>query len=215
MTDADGGGLAPAAPPAPGRRRALLLLPLLMFLALAGLFYARLGAGDPSALPSALIGRPAPADDLGPLDGLNRDGKPVPGLSGAAFRDGRVTIVNVFASWCGPCREEHPLLLKLAQDPRVRLVAINYKDDPENARRFLGALGNPYAAVGVDPKGRAAIDWGVYGVPETFLVGPDGTILTKVVGPLSEASIAADLEPRIRGAAAGFKDGATSGRVAP
>src|SRR5690349_11219680 len=127
MTDADSGGLTPAVPPAPGRRRALLLLPLLLFLALAGLFYARLGAGDPSALPSALIGRPAPTDDLGPLDGLTRDGQPVPGLPGAAFRDGRVTVVNVFASWCGPCREEHPLLLKLAQDPRIRLVAINYK----------------------------------------------------------------------------------------
>jgi cytochrome c biogenesis protein CcmG, thiol:disulfide interchange protein DsbE len=201
------------AAPAP-RRRALLLLPLALFLALAGLFYVRLGAGDPSTLPSALIGRPAPTDDLPPLEGLVRDGVKVAGLPAAALRDGRTTLVNVFASWCGPCREEHPLLLKLAKDPRFRLVGINYKDDPENARRFLGALGNPYQAVGVDQKGRAAIDWGVYGVPETFLVGPDGTILTKVVGPLSEAAIAESLVPRLP-AGPGFNAAPSSGTVAP
>ncbi len=173
--------------PAP-RRRLLMLLPLALFAALAGLFLFRLSSGDPSKLPSTLIGRPAPAFALEPLEGLLRDGRPVPGLSRADL-DAGVTVVNVWASWCGPCREEHPLLLELAKDRRIRLVGINYKDSPENARRFLGALGNPFAAVGVDPKGRTGIDWGVYGIPETFVVGPGGAILHKHVGPLTEASL--------------------------
>ena len=108
----------------------------------------------------------------------------MPGLSDADLK-GRVTVVNVWASWCGPCRQEHPLLVELAKDPSIRVVGINQRDDPDNARRFLGALGNPYAAVGTDPKGRASIDWGVYGVPETFIVGPDGTIRHKHIGPLT------------------------------
>jgi cytochrome c biogenesis protein CcmG/thiol:disulfide interchange protein DsbE len=100
-----------------------------------------------------------------------------------------VTIVNVWASWCAPCRQEHPLLMDLAKDPSVRVVGVNYKDNPENARRFLGQLGNPFAVVGVDPSGRAAIDWGVYGVPETFVVGPDGTVRHKHIGPLTPDSL--------------------------
>ena len=178
--------------------RALLFgVPLLVFAGLTVLFYLRLGAGDPGALPSALIGRPAPAFDLPPLPGLVAGAKAVPGLATADLRAGRVTIVNVFASWCAPCRAEHPLLLRLAADPQLRLVGINYKDDPENARRFLGRLGNPYAAVGADANGRAAIDWGVYGVPETFVVGGDGTIRFKLVGPLDEDSLASTLMPEI------------------
>jgi cytochrome c biogenesis protein CcmG/thiol:disulfide interchange protein DsbE len=179
-----------------------MLLPLAVFLALAALFYLRLGSGDPTRLPSALIGRAVPQAKLEPLEGLVRDGKPVPGLAAEDLRQGRVSVVNVFASWCGPCREEHPVLAMLATDPRVRLVAINYKDDAENARRFLGNLGNPYAAVGVDPRGRAAIDWGVYGVPETFIVAGDGTIRYKFVGPLSELTLANVLGPEIDKASA-------------
>jgi cytochrome c biogenesis protein CcmG/thiol:disulfide interchange protein DsbE len=174
------------------RRRMRLLLgaPVAIFLALAMLFLLRLNVGgDPSAIPSVLVGRPAPATTLAPLEGLVRDGVAVPGLTPADF-SGRVTLVNVFASWCGPCRIEHPLLMRLAEDPELAIVGINNKDQPENARRFLGALGNPYAAVGVDPNGRASIEWGVYGVPETFVVGPDGTILHKHIGPISDAALA-------------------------
>ena len=169
-----------------GSRRVLLLIPLAIFAALAVLFFSRLGE-DAARLPSTLIGRPAPAFALEPLQGLMRDGRPVPGLSRADLDTG-VTVVNVWASWCGPCRDEHPLLLELAKDARIRLVGVNYKDAPENARRFLGALGNPFVAVGVDPNGRASIDWGVYGIPETFVIAK-GTVVYKHVGPLSEASL--------------------------
>jgi cytochrome c biogenesis protein CcmG/thiol:disulfide interchange protein DsbE len=171
------------------RSRALYLLPVLIFAALAGLFLVRLFSGDPSKVPSVLIGRPAPAFTLAPLEALkDPSGQPIPGLSAGDLK-GRTTIVNVWASWCGPCRQEHPLLMDLAKDPSVRVVGINYKDNPENARRFLGALGNPFTAVGVDPNGRTAIDWGVYGVPETFVIGPDGTIRHKHIGPLTPETL--------------------------
>lgn len=182
------------------RSRLLYLLPVLAFGALALLFLLRLSSGDPSQVPSALIGRSVPSFALDPLPGLVAQGQPVPGLSDADLKEGRVTIVNVWASWCGPCRQEHPLLMELARDPSVRVVGIAYKDNSENARRFLGALGNPFAAVGIDPNGRAAIDWGVYGVPETFLVGPDGTIRHKQIGPLSPEILAAFKE-KVRAAA--------------
>lgn len=185
----DAKGVAPAAS-APLHRRLMIALPLLAFCGLAVLFYTQLGAGDPSQIPSALLGRPAPALALPPLDGLVRDGAPVPGIDPQGFQ-GKVTLVNVWASWCVPCRTEQPLLVKLAADPRIRLVGINYKDDSENARRFLGRFGNPYAAVGVDAKGRAAIDWGVYGVPESFIVGRDGKIVYKHVGPITPENLAA------------------------
>ncbi|HEX2726850.1 MAG TPA: DsbE family thiol:disulfide interchange protein [Beijerinckiaceae bacterium] len=181
------------------RVRLLYLLPVLVFTALALLFLVRLFSGDPSRVPSALIGRPVPAFALEPLPGLAQAGQPVPGLADADLK-GRVTVVNVWASWCGPCRQEHPMLIALARNPSVRVVGINYKDNPENARRFLGALGNPFAAVGIDPSGRAAIDWGVYGVPETFVIGPDGTIRHKHIGPLAPAQMSAFLE-QIRAAA--------------
>ncbi len=98
----------------------------------------------------------------------------MPGIASADFK-GAVTLVNVWASWCVPCHDEAPLLMKLAEDKRIRIVGINYKDQPENARRFIGRYGNPFAAVGADANGRASIDWGVYGVPETFVIGRDGT----------------------------------------
>lgn len=171
--------------------RLLHVLPLIVFAALAALFLVRLRSGDdPSRLPSALIGRPAPSLDLPALEGLrNAAGEPVPGLPGARLRAGKVTVVNVWASWCAPCRLEHPLLMELARDPSLALVGINYKDGTENARRFLGALGNPFAAVGRDESGRAAIEWGVYGVPETFVLGPDGRIRYKQVGPLTPENL--------------------------
>jgi len=183
------------------RRRMIVLIPLVAFLALAALFMYRLGAGDPSRLPSALIGRPAPATNLPPLPGLELDGKPVPGLDSAAFK-GEVTLLNVWASWCGPCRDEAPLLLALAADRRIRIAGINYKDQADNARRFLGRYGNPFAAVGVDGNGRAAIEWGVYGMPETFVVNGRGEIVYKHVGPISSEALETRIIPAIRAAEA-------------
>ena len=174
------------------QRRWVLLAPLAVFAALAAVFLVRLeSGGDPSVIPSALVGKPAPKFDLPPLE--------TSGLRGLKSSDltGTVTVVNIFASWCGPCRLEHPNLEALAADPRIRLVGINYKDAPENARRFLGELGNPYAAIGVDTKGRAAIDWGVYGVPETFIIGADGVVRYKFVGPISDAALAQVILPEI------------------
>ncbi len=173
-------------------RRLLFLLPLLVFLALAAVFLMQLFSGrDTSLVPSALIGRDAPQTDLPPLEGMS-----LLGLSSNAFA-GKITLVNVWGSWCLPCRQEHPLLMQLARDERFVIAGLNYKDKPENARRFLGDLGNPYDAIGVDQNGRAAIDWGVYGVPETFLVGPEGRIRYKHVGPFTPESVQNDLMPEI------------------
>jgi cytochrome c biogenesis protein CcmG/thiol:disulfide interchange protein DsbE len=173
-----------------GSRRLAVALPLLVFLALAGLLFFRLGSGDPSRLPSALIGKPAPSLSLVALDGLVRGGVAVPGLDPSIFR-GQITLVNVWASWCVPCQAEHPQLMRLAADRRLQLVGINYKDATENARRFLGRYGNPFAAVGVDRDGRSAIEWGVYGVPESFLIGRDGRIAYKQVGPITDETLPA------------------------
>ena len=169
-------------------RRWLVMLPLIGFGILAALFLVRLFGGDPSKLPSALIGRPAPQTALPALDGLLRDGKAVPGLDPAAFK-GKVSVVNVWASWCVPCHDEAPLLTELGKDTRLQIVGINYKDAPDNARRFLGRYGNPFGIVGVDGNGRASIEWGVYGVPETFIVGRQGTIVYKMVGPVTSENI--------------------------
>ena len=185
----------------PRRRRILVLVPLAVFLALTALFLVRLFSGDPSRIPSALIGRPAPAVDLPPVVGLERDGKAIPGISAAEFR-GNVTLVNVWASWCIPCHDEAPFLLELAGDTRIRLVGINYKDQPDNARRFLNRYGNPFIASGADQTGRAAIEWGVYGVPETFLVGRDGRVAYKLVGPISAANFEREVKPAIEKALA-------------
>ena len=183
------------------RPNLLILLPLIVFLALAGLFLYRLGSGDPNLLPSALIGRPVPPTELPPLAGVARDGKPVPGLNGATF-NGAVTVLNVWASWCVPCHDEVPFLEQLSKDKRIQLVGINYKDAPDNARRFLNRYGNPFAATGRDESGRASIDWGVYGVPETYLVGRDGRIAYKLVGPISPQNLKAALMPAIEQALA-------------
>ena len=187
---------------APRRNRLVLLLPLILFLALAALFLIRLGSGDPSRIPSALIGRPAPMTNLPAVPGLERNGKPLPGLDPAAFR-GNVSLVNVWASWCVPCHDEVLFLQQLAQDSRIRLVGINYKDQPDNARRFLNRYGNPYAASGADENGRAAIEWGVYGVPETFLVGRDGRIAYKLVGPINAENFERVLLPELQKALGG------------
>jgi cytochrome c biogenesis protein CcmG/thiol:disulfide interchange protein DsbE len=182
-------------------RYALALIPLAVFAgfaAIAGkmLYDQDVNGLDVSAIPSALIGKTAPSLSLPPLEGAN-----TAALTDAAMK-GKLTLVNVFASWCVPCRQEHPVLKELANDSRLTIVGINYKDRNDNALRFLGELGNPYKAIGVDPNGKAAIDWGVYGIPESYLVGPDGTILYKKVGPFDERSLTQDLMPAIQKAAA-------------
>ena len=184
-----------SAPPA-ARRSLLMALPLLAFAALAAVFWFRLGNGDPNRIPSALIGRPAPQTALPALEGLVANGVQVPGLDPAAFK-GKVSVVNVWASWCIPCHDEAPLLTKLGEDKRLQLVGINYKDSPDNARRFLGRYGNPFGIVGVDGNGRASIEWGVYGVPETFVVGREGTIVYKLVGPVTPANFDSVLRAEI------------------
>jgi cytochrome c biogenesis protein CcmG/thiol:disulfide interchange protein DsbE len=180
----------------PTRRGFLMLLPLIVFAGLAVLFWLKLGDGDPSKIPSALIGRPAPQTMLPPLAGLIVDGTQVPGLDPAMFK-GKVSVVNVWASWCVPCHDEAPLFTELGKDKRLQLVGINYKDAPDNARRFLGRYGNPFGVVGVDGNGRAAIEWGVYGVPETFIVGREGTIVYKMVGPVTPDNFDAVLKAQI------------------
>jgi cytochrome c biogenesis protein CcmG/thiol:disulfide interchange protein DsbE len=173
-----------------------MALPLVAFCAIAALFWARLGDSDPSRLPSTLIGHPAPQTPLPALAGLLNNGAQVPGLDPDNFK-GKVSIVNVWASWCVPCHDEAPLLTELGHDKRLQLIGIDYKDTPENARRFLGRYGNPYDVVGVDGNGRAAIEWGVYGVPETFIVGREGRILYKLVGPVTPDNIAGVLKAEI------------------
>ena len=182
---------------APSQRRTfLMVLPLLAFTGLAALFWFGLSGGDHSRIPSALIGKPAPEITLPPLEGLQAGSAQVPGLDPAAFK-GKVCLVNVWASWCVPCHDEAPLLTELAADKRFQMVGINYKDAPDNARRFLGRYGNPFGRVGTDANGRASIEWGVYGVPETFVVGPEGTIVYKLVGPITPENYRAVLLPQM------------------
>ena len=180
-------------------RRIAIFAPLAVFLAMAALFLVRLGAGDPSQVPSALVGREAPQFELAPLEGLTGENGPVPGFTRADL-DGQVSVVNVFASWCVPCREEHPYIEALGRDGRFAVYGLNYKDRPENARRFLGRYGNPYAAVGSDSGGRVGIDWGVYGVPETFIVNAQGRITYKHIGPINQAILDQIIMPKIEAA---------------
>ncbi|WP_284443542.1 DsbE family thiol:disulfide interchange protein [Brucella suis] len=189
--------------PAAQKKRAswVALLPLLIFVGLAAVFAVQLLLGkDNSIIPSVLIGKQAPLTNLPPVEGLMRDGAPVSGFNSEDLKTGpggKLTLVNVWGSWCVPCRQEHPLLMEIAKDERIRVVGINYKDQPENARRFLGDLGNPFAAVGADRAGRSAIEWGVYGVPETFLVDQTGKIVYKHVGPFTPESVKNDLLPAV------------------
>ena len=179
-----------------GRSLALTLLPLAIAFALAALFYVRLNAGDPARLPSTLLGRPAPPLQLEGLDGRG-------GLADADLRSGHVTLVNMFQTSCAPCHVEHPYLMTLATDPElaaagVKLVGVAQKDGAEDVRRYLGAKGDPYAKVGLDKDGRAGIDWGAYGVPETYVVRGDGVVVFKYVGPVGADEIAHVLKPEIR-----------------
>lgn len=180
--------------------RLWLALPLVVFAVIALVFKLALTAGDPSKLPSALIGKPVPAFDLPPVEGLVSADRPVPGLASASLADGTVSVLNVFASWCAPCHEEHPVLMELANRKGFRLFGLNYKDDPADARRFLGKLGNPYTGIGSDVRGRTALDLGVYGVPETFVIDGKGRVAFKFVGPLTPEAVESTLLPAIEAA---------------
>jgi cytochrome c biogenesis protein CcmG/thiol:disulfide interchange protein DsbE len=179
----------------PSPRRWLAFLPLAAFAVLAALLFVRLYAGDPARLPSALIGEGAPPLTLPGLDGGA-------GLKSADLRQGHVSLVNVFATWCAPCHLEHPALMALAADPALKakgvaIYGMAQKDSSEDVRAFLGAKGDPYARVGLDKDGRAGIDWGVYGVPETFIVRGDGVIAYKVVGPITPETLESEVKPQI------------------
>jgi len=188
----------------PRRRLGLVALPVVLFAALALLFGLALRSGDPSKLPSALIGKPAPETTFPPLEGLVAgDNRPLPGFSRSELATGKVSVVNFWASWCIPCVEEHPLLIEIGKRTGVDLYGVNYKDDPSAAPRFPGRFGNPFKAVGTDATGRNAIEWGVYGMPETFVVNGRGQIVYKHVGPMSEQSLAQKVLPAIAAAAGG------------
>jgi cytochrome c biogenesis protein CcmG, thiol:disulfide interchange protein DsbE len=171
-------------------RIALLILPLVALVGLIAVFAINIDR-NPSYVQSVLIDNPAPEFSLAPVEGID-----VPGLDTASLK-GDVTVVNVFASWCIPCRDEHPLLVALKEQTGARLVGINQKDAPENARAFLAELGNPYDAIGADTNGRASIDWGVYGVPETFVVDAQGIVRFKHIGPISPQSLQNEVIPAI------------------
>ena len=178
------------------RRSLLMTLPLIAFAALIALFWYRLGTGDPSRIPSALIGHAAPQTALPPLEGLTNGGAAVPGLDPAIFK-GNVSIVNVWASWCVACREEHPVLVEFAKKRAVPIYGLDYKDTRADAGAWLARFGNPYDVSLFDADGRVGIDFGVYGVPETYVVKGDGTIAYRFVGPLSEESLRQVLLPQI------------------
>jgi len=172
-------------------RRLLYLLPVALFVAVTAYFVMALRPGrDPQILPSALIDKPAPAFALAGLAGTN-------GLQLDALK-GQVTLVNFFASWCEPCRDEHPVLMRLAKDGQTALYGIAYKDKPDDTQRFLKQLGDPYRSIGLDESGRTGIDFGVYGVPETYVIDKQGRIRLRHVGPLTEADVAQQLLPLLK-----------------
>ena len=180
----------------------MLAWPLAIFSVLALLFALALMGGDPSKLPSALIGRPAPQTALPPLEGLSDGERSVGGFSSADLAKGEVSVVNFWASWCAPCVQEHPVLVALKERTGVKLYGVNYKDQAANARRFLGRYGNPFTAVGVDGSGRNAIEWGVIAMPETFVVDGKGIVVYKHVGPISPEALETKVIPAIRAAQA-------------
>lgn len=182
---------------AQGRSQLLRILPVVVFAVLAGFFAMALRSGDPSLLPSTLVGKPVPKTVFPSIEGLEAEGKPEPGFTSADLAKGKISIVNYWASWCVPCVDEHPLLELLKAESGVDIYGVNYKDQASAARRFLGRYGNPFTAVGADADGRAAIDWGVYGTPETFVVNGKGDVIYKHVGPITEESLKTKLLPVI------------------
>ncbi len=189
---------SPQETPARRRSKLVLILPLVLVACLLGLMFVALQSGDPSRLPSALIGKPVPEFNLSAIPRLQTDaGAPVPGFSSGALKAGKVSLLNVWASWCVPCLAEHPQLVELAKQG-VPLYGVNYKgDSAEAARRFLTKHGNPFLAVGADETGMTAIDLGVYGVPETFVIDGSGRIVLRYPGPLTPEVIAQKVKPAI------------------
>ena len=171
------------------RLRLLLLMPAVVFVGLMLAFGISLNR-DPSSVPSPLIGKPVPEFSLAPVKERTL------GLSTADLR-GDVSLVNVFASWCVPCREEHPLLMRMKEQGLVPIHGLNYKDKPDDAARWLDTMGDPYTRTGADLDGRVAIDWGVYGVPETFVVDRQGRIAFKQIGPISPQTLEGTILPLI------------------
>ena len=172
----------------------LMILPPLVFLVFATAAYVALKRDNPAELPSALVGQPAPG--IARTVALRDDPAPTAADLGAPG----VKLVNFWASWCGPCRVEHPLLTALAAEG-VPVIGINYKDDPAKARAFLAELGDPYAKIGADESGRTGLDWGIYGVPETFVVDGEGRVVMRYPGPLDETSVENRLRPAMEAAA--------------
>ena len=172
-------------------KRALFLLPLVIFLVIVGYFAVSLQPGhDIHELPSAMIDKPAPAFDLA---SLNSDRKlDLDGLKGHPF------VINFFASWCVPCRVEHPLLMRLAEQDHLPLYGIAYKDKPEDSQHLLATFGDPYRQIGVDRSGRVGLDFGVYGVPETYVIDSTGRIRRRFVGPLTADTVNKDLLPLLK-----------------
>ncbi|MAD38418.1 MAG: DsbE family thiol:disulfide interchange protein [Tistrella sp.] len=175
-------------------KRLIYVLPVLVFLALAGVFLTGLDL-DPRAVPSGRIDKPVPAFALRPIEGREQ------GLAAADLADGRPVLVNFFASWCVPCLAEHPLLMKMAREEGVRIVGINYKDRPEDARRWLDRHGDPYTRIGADIDGRTGIEFGISGVPETFVVDGRGRILAQHIGVLTEEALEDRIRPLLKEAA--------------
>ncbi|TPE53954.1 DsbE family thiol:disulfide interchange protein [Amaricoccus solimangrovi] len=165
-----------------------MLLPPVIFLAFAGVAYMGLKRENASELPSALIGKEAPS--LAGTVALRDD----PAPTDAELRAPGVKLVNFWASWCAPCRAEHPILKEIGASG-TPVIGVNYKDQPANARGFLAELGDPFAHIGADPSGRVALDWGIYGVPETFVVDGSGRILLRYPGPLTEESFRSEIRP--------------------
>lgn len=170
----------------------LMLLPPAIFAGLAVMFVLGMNREDPDALPSTLKGRAAPAVVVTPLADL-------PVFSDADLRSGEVKLVNFWASWCAPCRAEHPNLERL-KDEGITIYGVNYKDKPDAALRFLNELGNPFAAIGADDSGRMGIDWGLYGVPETFVIDRAGKVILRFAGPITERTLESDIYPAIAAA---------------
>ncbi|MEQ9694078.1 DsbE family thiol:disulfide interchange protein [Shimia sp. SDUM112013] len=167
----------------------LMIAPPLIFAALAGLFFFGMARDNPDELPTALAGQIAPDVDVEPFGDL-------PGFTSADMKDGQVKLVNFWASWCAPCRVEHPTLMQLEAEG-IPIYGINYKDSLANGAKFLRDLGDPFIAIGSDPKGRMALNWGVYGVPETYLVDGEGRIITRVAGPLTQRELTERIRPKL------------------
>jgi cytochrome c biogenesis protein CcmG, thiol:disulfide interchange protein DsbE len=202
--DEEGTPSPSAAAPQYARGLSWVATPLAVFAVLVALFAFALNSGDPSRLPSALIGRPVPQMEFPALEGLMDAGRSVPGFSSADLKGG-VSVVNFWAAWCAECAGEQELLLELKSRTGVPIYGVDYKDDSVAARRFLGRYGNPFKAVGTDKGGRSAIEWGVYGMPETFVIDPKGEIAFKHVGPITPDSLETKLIPAIVQAGAALK----------